>query len=139
MITLFEVKLQLNIVQLIKQIPNLRKTQSCSDKDISLAETKLNLKFAEDYKIYLKTFGSISFNSNELTGLNIEKYNNVIDLTLQERNLNSKFPLNFYVIHNIGNEGILVLQDNSGNIYEYYNNSYTKIYPSFSKYISSLL
>ncbi len=108
-----------NIIKKIEKNFKLYKTRGASDELIAEAERQLNLRFAEDYKEYLSLFGAISFGSTELTGLNIDSYANVVSVTLKEAQRNKSFPKGSIVVENTGMEGLLVLQKEDGEVYEW--------------------
>ena len=121
----------------IEGIYKLFKTKGASDDLISEAERKLNLKFADDYKEYLSEFGAISFGSTELTGLNVDSYANVVSVTLKERQRHDSFPQDAIVLEDTGMEGMLVLQNESGEVYEWFNGEKGAVYPDLKSFLLS--
>lgn len=107
--------------------------------EINSAEKILGCEFSSEYKDYLAKFGALSFSSHEFTGLGVEGYLNVVTATKKERELDDSFPKDCILLENLGIEGILILQDKSGNVYSYVNKSKTKISNSFLEYLQSLL
>lgn len=128
-----------NVFDEINKKHKMFKTQSVNDDVIKEAENKLGRAFSDEYKKYLLQFGAISFSSTELTGLNIEKYANVVDVTLKEIELNEDFPKDCVVLENVGIEGVLILINSKGHVFEWQNNSAIKIYDSMAEYLSSKL
>jgi len=110
-----------NIVKKIEEKFNLYKTGGVSDELIAEAERQLNLSFADDYKEYLSLFGAISFGPTELTGLNVDSYANVVSATLKESQRNKLFPKGSIVLENTGMDGLLILQKEDGEVYEWIN------------------
>lgn len=88
-----------------------------TEVQITDAELQLRVRFADEYKEYLKVFGAIMANGIELTGIAKAEYRNVVSITKQERELNSKVPNTMYVIENTGADGIIIWQDSLGNVY----------------------
>lgn len=84
----------MNIVEKIKKMKDLdiNPKGGASKEQIERAEKRLNLKFSEEYKEYLKEFGMISFYGTEWSGLNIDGYFNVVNMTEDEKALNKYFP-----------------------------------------------
>ncbi len=108
------------------------------ETEIINAEIDLGVTFSDEYKEYLREYGAISFGSHEFTGLNVDNYTNVVNITKQEREMADKFPENCIVIENLGIEGILILQDNKGYIYQYSKAiGLSKIFDSLSDYFLS--
>ena len=115
----------------------LYKTVGASEELILEAERQLNLKFAEDYKEYLSIYGTISFGSTELTGLNIDSYANVVSVTLKEEQRDKYFPRDSIVLENIGIEGLLILQQKDGEVYEWQNGEKGAIFEDLNQYLES--
>ena len=82
------------------------------------AESKLGIRFNEEFRNYLMEYGVVSFASHELMGLGGDAYLDVVEETLTERSNNAKFPKNCYIIENLGIDGIFILQDEEGIVYE---------------------
>lgn len=111
----------LNTIKKIEEKFKLYKTKGASEELIAEAERQLNLSFPEDYKEYLLMFGAISFGSTELTGLNVDGYANVVSVTLKEAQRNKSFPKGSIVLENTCIEGLLILQEPDGEVYEWQN------------------
>lgn len=126
-----------NLENTINSIPKLYKSKGCKDEQIIEAQKELNVKFAEEYVTYLKTYGAISFYGTEITGLNVDEYINVINVTLQEREADKEFPLGCIVIENTGFEGLLILQSEDGSIYDWNKGKREKIFNSLNEYIAN--
>lgn len=105
------------IVDLINSLPDMLPLKPATEVQITDAELQLRVRFADEYKEYLKAFGAIMANGIELTGIAKAEYRNVVSITKQERELNSKVPNNMYVIENTGADGIIIWQDSLGNVY----------------------
>lgn len=128
-----------NIFEEIKKKYKIFTAKPANEETIKRAEEKLGRVFADEYKKYLMQFGAISFSDTELTGLNIEKYANVVDVTLKEMKINENFPKDCIVLENMGIEGILILIDSKGKVYEWKNNKATKIHDSMEEYLRTKL
>ncbi len=87
---------------------------------IALAESEkeLGLHFADDYKEYLRTFGAILADGVELTGIAKSKCRDVVAVTVQERTLNPDVPREYYVVENVGLDGIVIWQSKSGEVFK---------------------
>jgi hypothetical protein len=126
------------IIEIIEKLQDLIKLNAASDDQINAAEKALNLKFAKEYREYLMVCGAIIAEGVELTGIAKSKARDVVAVTLEERRINKEVPDDFYVIENLGIEGIIVWQNEKGEIYETSsNNQVKKIYDSLSDYIMS--
>ncbi|MDY4446074.1 SMI1/KNR4 family protein [Campylobacter sp.] len=111
----------------------------CTDLMIVEAERKLGLSFSDEYRDYLRNYGALSFLSYEFTGLGVDDYIDVVEVTKRERELNNNFPKDAIVIEDTGLESLLILQNTEGNIFEYRLGKQKKIYNSFKEYLNSLI
>ena len=127
------------IVNAIMQVPNLYKLKKCSLEDVSEAQKKLKLKFSNEYIDYVTNFGVISFYGTEWTGLNVEGYLNVVEATEDERNLHNDFPKDCFVIENLQIEDAVVISDEEGKIYEYFNGTKKLICENLLEYLKKCL
>lgn len=105
------------IIEKIKGIPNLYHMTGCTTSQIEEAQNTLGMEFPEDFIDYVKEYGAISFYGTELTGLNVDGYLNVVEVTKQERNINTDFPSDCFVIENQGIDGILTVMSEKGQIF----------------------
>lgn len=126
-----------NTIKKIEEKFKLYKTTGASKELIEEAERQLNLSFSEDYKEYLLNFGAISFGSTELTGLNIDGYANVVSVTLKEAQRNKSFPKRSIVLENTCVEGLLVLQQSDGEVYEWQNGKKGASFEGLKEYLES--
>lgn len=104
--------------------------------EVENAEKELAVSFPEEYKELLVEYGAISVGTHEIAALGVEGYLNVIELTKEERQLapNNDLEQNI-VIQNIGSEGLLIVLDSEGNVYEYANGEFKQIYKDFYSYL----
>lgn len=131
----------MNIIEKIKKIDDLNiiSNNGASEEQILRAEKRLELKFPEEYKNYVKEFGAISFLGNEWTGLNIDGYLNVVNMTEEERALNEFFPKKYFVIENIGVDRMLIISNEKGEIYTIQYNKIKFLCNSLSEYLDICL
>jgi hypothetical protein len=128
-----------DIFEIISQKFKLYYTKGASDTEIEKAEQKLGRKFSNEYKNYLKKYGAVSFGSTELTGLNIAKYANVVDVTLIEIERYKDFPKDFIVLENLGVEGILALTNSHGEVIIWRGGKILNKYKSIKNYLEEKL
>ena len=83
-------------------------------------------------------YGVASFGSHEFLGLGGDSYLDVVQETLQECKNNQNFPKNCYIIENLGIDGIFILQEEEGTVFEWSNGKLKKIYDNMGEYINSL-
>ena len=104
------------IIDAIKGLEHLNHLTPATSEEIERAEHELNLVFADDFKEYVRNYGVISAKGIELTGITTSKRLDVVSVTMSEREL-SNIPPAMYVVENIAIDGILVLQNDRGEIY----------------------
>ena len=131
----------MNIVEKIKKIKDLEITSNgrASEEEIIRAEKRLNLKFSKEYKEYIKEFGAISFFGNEWSGLNIDGYFIVVNMTEDERALNESFPEKYFVVENIGVDSIFIISNEDGKIYSIQYDKIEFLCNSLSEYLDICL
>jgi len=125
------------LVMKIKEKFTLYQTTGASDELIEEAQRQLHRKFADSYKEYLSLFGAISFGSTELTGLNVDSHANVVSVTLKEAQINRSFPKDAIVLENPGIEGVLILQESDGQVYEWKNGKRGATFSNLKEYLES--
>jgi len=126
-----------DIIATIKKLEKMVSMQGVSREAVAAAEQSLGLSFAADYSAYLREFGLVSAKRIEITGLTDAKRLNVVDVTLTERQRN-QLPQDMYVVDDTGIEGILVLQNAGGEMFEFQNGKARKIHGSLAEYLVSL-
>lgn len=107
-----------NIIQIVNSLSELLQLRSATAIQITDAELRLRVSFAEEYKEYLAAFGAIMADGIELTGIAKSEHRNVVTVTQKEWELNPKIPHNMYVIENTHIDGIVIWQDTNGLIYQ---------------------
>lgn len=105
------------IINKMKTYSDLVWLKPASKNMIDRAEAQLKLKFAPEYRDYVGQFGSVAVNGHELTGVVPSLRLNVVKVTKEEWEFNSKVPNTMYVIENAGIDSIMIWQDASGSIY----------------------
>lgn len=123
------------IVEKIKKIPKLYHAKGCTTSQIKEAQNVLGLTFPDEYIDYVKEYGAISFYGTEWMGINVDGYLNVVDATKQERELNESFPMDCFVIENLGIDGIVTVSDEKGVIYSLQYAKKEKLCDSLSDYL----
>ena len=108
-----------NIVTKIKGISNLYHASGCTTKQLKEAQKTLDLVFPEEFVDYVKEYGAISFYGTEWTGLNVDGYLNVVEVTQQERELNEAFPPDCFVIENQGIDGLMTIVNEEGTVFSF--------------------
>lgn len=126
----------MEILEIIKNLKNLRSLGEVNEAKISEAENLMGIKFADEFKKYAKKYGAISAYGFELLGVSDHKRLDAANATLEERKLNKNFPNDMYIIENLEIDGILILQNEKGEIFEIYPNAKPKkIFDNLAQYL----
>lgn len=108
------------------------------DEDVlAQAEKELKMIFPSSYKEIVKQYGVISTGTDEIFGLGVSGYLNVVESTKEERILADGELDKYIVIQNLGIEGILIVVDENDNVFEYTNGSFTNLFSTTEEYIKS--
>lgn len=105
-----------DIINTLKNAPDFIGGTGRTDAEIESAQEKLGLRFADDYKSYLRKIGLACFDGHELTGICDNPRLNVLDVTISNQEDNPK-KSSCYVIEEANIDGIVIWQDASGLIY----------------------
>lgn len=126
------------IVDIINSKEDLIHGVPVTDKEIKNAEDDLDLRFASEYKDYLKTFGIIAYDGHEITGISKSARTHVVDVTKKLKNDNANIAADMYVVEETNYDGVVIWQKQNGCIYETVGNSIPKqIYESLSQYVEN--
>ena len=107
----------MTIIEFIKSSNDAFYSSGADLEIIHKAQHELSLTFAQDYYLYLQTFGVVTINSHELTGLACPHHVDVINITKLNRILDSSIPNDWYVIEQTNIDGICAWQDEKGIVY----------------------
>ena len=100
----------MKIIKLMQEQPAFHARSAASNEEIAAVENVLGLRFAQDYREYVATFGAASFAGHELTGICKSDRLNVVTVTMEERN-NMVVPADWYVLEQANIDGIVVWQN----------------------------
>ena len=122
----------------IKLMPDYIGSNGRSEEEIEQAEMALRVSFAKEYRKYLEEIGLACFDGHELTGLTNTARLNVIDVTKEYRVQLGENVSSWYVIEEVGMDGIIIWQSSDGIVYGTTPNSKAiKIADSLFEYIFS--
>ena len=120
----------------IKLMPDYIGSNGRSEEEIEQAEMALRVSFAKEYRKYLEEIGLACFDGHELTGLTNIARLNVIDVTKEYREQLGDNDSSWYVIEEVGMDGIVIWQSSDGIVYGTAPNSKAiKIADSLFEYI----
>ncbi len=126
----------MKFVEAIKIAPGYIGSNGRTEEEVCEAERELGISFAEDYRAYLKEIGLACFDGHELTGLTKTARLNVVSVTKKQQYFD-KVASSWYVIEEVGIDGIIIWQNSKGTVYATIPNSKAKkIANSLSEYIS---
>lgn len=123
------------IVEQLRKKRDLISGESVSGFAVDDAENRLGLKFAEEYREYIKEFGFVCYDGHELTGVCKAKRLNVVNVTEKEREYVKNVPTDAYVIEQTHIDGIVIWQTTDGDVYQSQGNSFKKINNSLAEYV----
>lgn len=108
----------MNFCESLKASPDLRYLSPASEEEIRDAEQKLGVDFAEEYKLYLRTFGAAVVEDHEFCGICQTPRLNVVNVTLHEREGLTKLECeSMYVVERLGIDNAVVWQNSTGTVY----------------------
>lgn len=87
-------------------------------EEILQAEEELCIRFAAEYHEYLEMLGLASVEGHELTGLTKDVRLDVVAVTKEYRALYGSDTVSWYVVEDIGIDGLVIWQDEKGTIYQ---------------------
>lgn len=128
-----------DIIKVINSKDGVIHGKETNENEIKQAELELGLRFADDYRNYIKQFGCMVIGSREITGISSQKNYNVVSTTKAQRNYNKNIPENSYVIEQLNIDGIIIWQSSNGEVFQTSpNTAPMKIADSLVEYIQSL-
>ena len=107
-----------SIVDKLRALPAFGSLAGVSMEQIADAEKALTLRFADDYREYLLSFGIASSDGHEFTGICNSKRLNVVDVTLAEKSITPSIPNDWYVLEEAGFDGIIIWQNSIGEVFQ---------------------
>lgn len=127
-----------NINKTIESFKRKRFTGGVSSESIANAETKLGFCIAPEYKEVLQKYGSLCVKGEEFLGIDSDNYD-IVKATNEVRKSDINFPHDVYVIENTAIDCILIVQNNTGEVFSYQpNGKLQHIANSLEEYLLSL-
>lgn len=125
------------IISTIRRLPEMEHSVPASADDIRQAERELNLFFAEEYKAYLSAFGAAWSDIIALSGIIDDEEYSVVELTKAVKAIVPNVPKDFYVIEDVGVDGLVIWQNVTGAVYQSVPNCPpVKIFDSLSDFLA---
>ena len=107
----------MRFVDRLKQYPDLVFSGGVDFDLIESAEKSLSLKFADEYKEYLFTFGTATCSGYEFTGIVHDQRINVVDVTTRLKP-RATIPPNLYVVEEVHVDGLVIWQNEIGEVFQ---------------------
>ena len=107
-----------DFISTFSSLPDFYSLTGASGEQIAQAERALSLRFADDYRQYVRAFGAVSAAGHELTGICASKRLNVVDVTLSARGLQPAVPQDWYVLEEANIDGIVIWQSGAGEVFQ---------------------
>lgn len=127
-----------NIIETIESFKRKRFTGRVSSELIVNAEVELGISFAPEYKEVLMKYGSLCVKGEEFLGIDVNNYD-IVKATKEARKSDKNFSPDVYVVENTAIDGILIVQNNTGELLYYQpNNELRHLANSLNDYLLSL-
>ena len=107
-----------DFISTLSSLPDFHALAGASEEQIAQAERALSLRFADDYRQYVRAFGAVSAAGHELTGVCASKRLNVVDVTLSARAAQPAIPRDWYVLEEANIDGIVIWQSGAGEVFQ---------------------
>lgn len=107
-----------DFISVLKEADDFIAVTGADEEKILLAEEILGLTFSEEYKKYLAEFGAACANGHEFTGIINSERLDVVSVTKNAKANNHQIGEGQYVVEKLDIDGILILQDADGIVYE---------------------
>lgn len=108
----------MNFVEYIKAIPDYIGSDGRTEAEIIKAEKALGILFAKDYREYLSEIGLACFDGHELTGLSKSSREDVVSVTMEQREQLGDLASRWYVVEEANIDGIVIWQDSDGTVFQ---------------------
>ena len=107
-----------DFINILSSLPDFHALAGASEEQIAQAERALSLRFADDYRQYVRAFGAVSAAGHELTGICASKRLNVVEVTLSARGAQPAIPQDWYVLEEANIDGIVIWQSSAGEVFQ---------------------
>lgn len=122
-------------VNTLRKFEDFMQLGGVSNDEIKKAEERLGVRFAEEYKEYLRECGAATADGHEYTGICKAKRLDVVLVTEKERSAELEISDSAYVVEQTHMDGIVIWQTTDGAIYQSHENSFKKINNSLAEYV----
>lgn len=107
-----------DFISILSSLPDFYSLTGASGEQIAQAERALSLRFADDYRQYVRAFGAVSAAGHELTGICASRRLNVVEVTLSAKAAQPAIPQDWYVLEEANIDGIVIWQSGAGEVFQ---------------------
>lgn len=107
-----------DLINSLSSLPDFYSLTGASEEQIAQAERALSLRFADDYRQYVRAFGAVSAAGHELTGVCASRRLNVVEVTLSAKAAQPAIPRDWYVLEEANIDGIVIWQSGAGEVFQ---------------------
>ena len=107
-----------DFINILSSLPDFHALAGASEEQIAQAERALSLRFAVDYRQYVRAFGAVSAAGHELTGVCASRRLNVVEVTLSAKAAQPAIPRDWYVLEEANIDGIVIWQSGAGEVFQ---------------------
>lgn len=107
-----------DFISMLSSLPDFYSLTGASEEQIAQAERALSLRFADDYRQYVRAFGAVSAAGHELTGVCASRRLNVVEVTLSAKAAQPAIPRDWYVLEEANIDGIVIWQSGAGEVFQ---------------------
>lgn len=107
-----------NIINYLQSKGELLTGKAVDEVEIGKVEERLGVRFANDYKKIVSTYGFVCVDGHEITGITNAKRLNVYEVTMKERESLKSDISGLYVIEQANIDDIVIWQSASGVVFQ---------------------
>ena len=107
-----------DFISMLSSLPDFYSLTGASEEQIAQAERALSLRFADDYRQYVRAFGAVSAAGHELTGVCASSRLIAVEVTLSAKAAQPAIPRDWYVLEEANIDGIVIWQSGAGEVFQ---------------------
>ena len=108
----------MRFVELIKTYDDFIALSAISDDKIEQAERILELRFADEYREFISSYGSACANGHEFLGIGESEQTGIVKSTIKEKEKNPNVSSDMYLIENYGIDSLKIWQNSKGELFQ---------------------
>lgn len=107
-----------NIINYLQSKGELLTGKAVDEVEIGKVEEQIGVRFANDYRKIISTYGFVCVDGHEITGITNAKRLNVYEVTMKERESMKSDISGLYVIEQANIDDIVIWQSASGVVFQ---------------------